>query len=172
MAADTLTTGAPSGDARGTTAPSCRALQPGAAPGAAFNTPSVDDHSDAELLRRAAMPDGSGGLKVALGKWLKPFAQLESVFHLADLADALVYKTRVSPPPTSNLPVATTWRSAKLTADGPARSRGSSIGRRATFETRCLGAPGGAGPALSPGGMLRPAALAGAQAIRRHAELA
>ena len=70
MAADTLTTGAPSGDARGAPAPSRRALQAGAAPGAAFNTPSADDHSNAELLRRAAMPGGSGGLKVALGKWL------------------------------------------------------------------------------------------------------
>ena len=66
MAADTVTRGAPSDDIRCATAPSRRALQAGAAPGATYVAPSAAGHSDAELLRRAALPDGSSRLKVAL----------------------------------------------------------------------------------------------------------
>jgi hypothetical protein len=160
MAADILTTAVPSGDIRGATAASCRALQADAAPGAAFNAPCVDDYSNAEPLRRAAISDGSGSLKVALGKWLEPIVQLEWVFHLTDVADVLACETWVSPPSTSVLPVSTTRRNAELTAEGPVRPCGSSIRRRATRETRYLGTPGRAGPCLSPGAMLWPAALA------------
>jgi hypothetical protein len=159
MAADTLTTGVPSGDVRGATAPSRRALQAGAAPGT-VNTPGAEDHSEAGLPRWAAMPDGSGSLQVALGKWFGQFTQVESAFHLTDLPDHLACRTRVSPPSTSILTVSATWQSAELTAAGPACACGSSVRHRATCKVRCSGDPGRARLALSPGAMLRPATLA------------